>query len=758
MRSAIEATAPPSADAAPRLRDVSVELTAEPESRRQRPPFRPGLVARQRLVSRLAARDVPLALVVGPAGYGKTTALAEWAEQDERPFAWLTLDRGDDDPDRLLASIAFALDEIEPVGREIFAALSGRRAVRADVLCRRLARSIAGRRRPFVLVLDDAHLVGARPAFAVIEALIDHVPPGSQLALASRTEPELLPVGRLRAHRRLVELRPRDLAMTRAEAALLLRDLGLATGDVDVLVERTEGWPAGLYLAALSVRDQPDRDRALARFAGDDRLVADYLRDELLAGLSRDRVRFLTRTSVLEDLSGPQCDAALSRLGSGSTLRELARSNAMVVPLDRTDGRYRYHGLFADMLRAELRRLEPEREMEVHRRASAWHARSGDVERAIHHAIAGADVPMAGDLLWEVAGDYVLSGRHRTIRRWLDRFSPEQIARHAPLALTAATSELATGDRDLLEHWCEAAERGLAAGEADTAADAAVAMLMRAVVARDGVARMGRDAGVASERLGNDATWQGLCALLQGVARHLTGDRAGARSQLEEGARGAAVAAPVVQVLCLSQLGVLALEEDDTDTAEMAMSRARGQIERARLADYPMCALAFAASALERAERGRVDEARGDMRDGLRLLAALGDFTPWYEAEARVLLARAALRLSDVARARTLLAEASRIARHAPDAVVLSEWLAAAWARADSFAAGGIRGPSSLTTAELRVLRVLPTHLSFREIAGSLHVSANTIKTQAHSVYRKLDASSRNEAVQNARRIGLLDA
>jgi LuxR family maltose regulon positive regulatory protein len=146
------------------------------------------------------------------------------------------------------------------------------------------------------------------------------------------------------------------------------------------------------------------------------------------------------------------------------------------------------------------------------------------------------------------------------------------------------------------------------------------------------------------------------------------------------------------------------------------------------------------------------------MREGLRLLAALGDFTPWYEAEARVLLARAALRLSDVARARTLLAEASRIARHVPDAIVLSEWLAAAWASADSFADGAIRGPSSLTTAELRVLRLLPTHLSFREIAASLHVSANTIKTQAHAVYRKLNASSRNEAVQSARRIGLLDA
>src|SRR5258705_115199 len=162
--------------------------------------------------------------------------------------------------------------------------------------------------------------------------------------------------GRVRAHGRLVELRSRALVMTRGEAAVLLTGLGLRSGDVAMLVQRTEGWPAGLYLAALSLQDQPDRERALARFAGDDRLVADYLRDELLAELPRDRLSFLTRTSVLDDLSGPLCDAVLARPGSGGTLRELSRSKLLLGPLDRADDRYRYHGLFAQMLRAELRR------------------------------------------------------------------------------------------------------------------------------------------------------------------------------------------------------------------------------------------------------------------------------------------------------------------------------------------------------------------------------------------------------------------
>src|SRR4051812_23751111 len=340
MRPATEATVPrDAADVAQtsrRLRRASAQVIAGPERPRLRPRFRPGLVPRERLVARLAGvRDVPLVLLVAPAGYGKTTALGQWADHDERPFAWLTLQADDDDPVRLLSSIAFSLDEIEPVGREMCAALSGRPAGSAELLWQRLAWSLDRRRRSFVLVLDDAQLVRAPAVFAAVEMLVDHLPPGSQVALASRTEPELLPVGRLRAHRRLVELRAADLAMTHDEAAALLHGVDLAPGDVETLVARTEGWPAGLYLAALSVRDEPDPHRALQRFAGDDRLVADYLREELLADLPRDRLSFLTRTSVLGDLSGALCDEVLAGAGSGDTLRELARSDVMFVPLDR---------------------------------------------------------------------------------------------------------------------------------------------------------------------------------------------------------------------------------------------------------------------------------------------------------------------------------------------------------------------------------------------------------------------------------------
>jgi LuxR family maltose regulon positive regulatory protein len=717
-------------------------------------------VARPRLVARLsAARDASLVLAVAPAGYGKTTALAEWAEQDDRPFAWIAASQLGRDAAGVVAALAHALDDIEPVAREVFGP-SSRRPEPGGLLVQRLARALAARRRPFVLVLDDAHeLAGAPGAWAALDVVVDHLPAGAQIAIASRIEPDGLPVARLRAQRRLVELRPRDLAMTRAEAHALLTDLGLRPGDVALLLERTEGWPAGLCLAALALREQPDRVRALARFAGDDSFVADYVRDEVLAGLSRERLSFLTRTSVLEDLSGPLCDAVLARAGSGGTLRELARSNVLLVPLDRTDGRYRYHGLFAEMLQAELRRIEPEYETRAHRRASAWHAARGDDERAIRHATAAGDVPTAARMLWRIAPDRLMNGNRAVVRRGLEGFTAEQIAAEPALALTAAAEALLEGDCDRVRHWCTAAERAAARNPSGAVPGAGAAIpALCAAGTQGGVSEVAAAAEAAEAAAGADARWRSLSLLVRGVAGDLAGDREAAEAHLERAAREAAVAAPAIQVLSLAQLGIMALDEEDAAAGEIWVGRARRQVERVGLRDVPLCALVFAASALDHALQGRVDQAQGDLRHATWLLAQVVGFAPWYEAETRVVLARAALRLGDVVGGRTLLAEASRLAGRVPGAPVLDTWLHATWDRAASFSAAAILGPSALTTAELRVLSLLPTHLSFREIAGRLHVSANTVKTQAHAVYRKLDASSRTEAVARARDVGLLDA
>jgi LuxR family transcriptional regulator, maltose regulon positive regulatory protein len=643
--------------------------------------------------------------------------LSEWAEHDPRPFRWIRLD-----------------------------ALAG------------LADEVAAAEHPFVLVLDDVHTLRGADASRLLEAVVEAMPPGSQLALATRSEPPLA-VGRLRAHRKVVELRTADLAMRRSEAAALLDRAGLRLvgGDLDTLLRRTEGWPAVLYLAALSLRAQPDRRAAVERFAGDDRLVADYVRDELLAPLSPGRMAFLARTSVLDTLSAPVCDAVLDSTGSGATLADLARSNVMLVSLDRSGEWYRHHGLFADVLRAGLRRAEPELEPELHRRASAWYAGRGDAHSAIRHAVAAGDVRAAADLLWSHAAEGIAHGGNDIVRRLLEEFTDEQIAACAPLALVAAASWLAAGDRGQVERWTTEACRSLARGAGEASgSQRAAATILRASLARDGLSRMGADAARASRVEPEHNPWRSTGRWLEGVAHHLTGRREDARAPLEEGGRGGAAAAPNIQALCLAQLALLVIEDEDWDQAAVLIARARSQLKACGLERYPTIALVCAVSAHVRAQRGMVEDAREDALRSAGLLRRLADFAPWYDAETRIVLARAALRLGDLMVARTLLAEAAHSLRELPDSTTLRAWLEEMRAGLDAATRSACE-TCALTTAELRVLRLLPTHLSFPAIASRLYVSPNTVKTHARAVYRKLDASSRGEAVARASAAGLLD-
>jgi LuxR family maltose regulon positive regulatory protein len=312
---------------------IALALHAVPDELGWRRPLPPGLVGRPRLVRPLAAApDAGVAVVVAPAGYGKTTLLRQWEETDPRPFEWV-------DP--------------------------------AD------AAQLDAPSSPSVRVLDDLHLHGPG-TLRDVARLVRRPAPGCLLVLASRTAPRL-PVGRLRAEGALVELGTAQLAMTEPEAARVLRQAGLVAGPdvIATLTRRAEGWPAGLVLAARSLREERDIGAAAARFAGDDRLVADYLREEVLSHLSLEELDFVALTSPLGDLSGPLCDAVLERHGCGRVLCDLARSGLLLAPLDPCDERFRYHPLLADMLRSELRRADPERELEVHRRAGVWHEQQG---------------------------------------------------------------------------------------------------------------------------------------------------------------------------------------------------------------------------------------------------------------------------------------------------------------------------------------------------------------------------------------------
>ncbi len=725
----------PTARAAGLLRSRPVPIYAPETDERallelnSRPLFPAEFVRRPALVGRLmASGNVALALVIAPPGYGKTSLLSEWADCDQRPFVWLGFGATD------------AVADLD------------------DVLAELLSPHVIDG-HGLVAVLDDAHAVPADTLRVVIEALFRALPSGSIVAVASRTEP-VLPTGRLRAHRMVIEIRHGDLALGLPEAALLVRQSGseLSLAVVEQLVERTEGWPAALYLASLSLLERNDAPGSAAPFRGDHHLVMEYLRDEVLSVLPPELTGFLARSSILDELSGPVCDVVLQLPGSAQRLAALGRTTQLLEPIDPARHRYRWHPLFRDCMLGELRRLEPELEPELHLRASVFHAEHGNIEAAIDHACAARDAERAGELLAGSIAAHLAGGRSDQVRRWVGAFSREQIAASGTLAMCAAHGCLTAGDLIDSQHWASTAAASVQRGGTDVQLrliEAGLAVL-EAATARMGVGGIDRATARAYGLEPEGSQWRPICVYLNGVAEHLAGDSVVAARTLESAADLGGSEAPGLGVLCLAQRAMIAIEQHDWTLAEELVDRAGDTIIEHRLDHDPMSALVYAAMAAVRAKQGRVDEAKRDLRQGIELMALLGDFLAWYGAQASLLLAHAALWLADIVGARTLLAQASRLARKVPDAVIFERWFTEAWAHMDTLAETSLAGPSSLTIAELRVLRFLPSYRSFREIAELLGVSANTVKSQAHAVYRKLGAASRSEAVARASEAGLL--
>jgi LuxR family transcriptional regulator, maltose regulon positive regulatory protein len=699
-----------------------------------------------------AEPEASVATVVAPAGYGKTTVLSEWDEFDDRPFAWLTLDDRDNDPGLLTASVANALRDVTTVQDDVFEALSVPRPSVPAVVSRLMRPGATD----YVLVLDDVQCLDTPEALDAVTRIAQQVPAGCQVALGSRSTPPI-PVARMRANRNLVELATDDLAMTRAEAGQLLQGVGLTFSDADVvkLVNRTEGWPAALYLAALTLAGSDDLEPAVDRFTGDDRIVADYVRDEFLSSLAPDDLDFLTRSSVLDELSGEACDTVLELEGSAERVVRLANSNLLLVPLDRRNESFRCHQLLREMLHGELRKQGARVERDLHRRASEWFMQVGDLDRGITHAIDSGDADRSGDLMFDHIGIYAARGREETIRRWIDRFPPDRIAESPTLSLALASSNLSHGDGAQVDHWTAVAVQGLEGSERpDRQLLEAAAGIIRATgVTMDGAAQMGETAAAAYALLPQDSVWCSVSRMIEGISSYFMGDRDSARLLLEEGARRGLVSAPHIHQICLAQLALLALDDDAASEAFDLMALARSGIERFGTDEYPTSAVVYAVSALVRARNGQAREADADIKQAGRLLGMLSDFTAWEEGETRIVLARAHLLLDDVGEARTQLADAEPHLRRMPDAIVLEEWSREVREQAQAAPAQG-RWP--LTAAELRLLHYLPTHLSFREIADELIVSNNTVKSQAQSIYRKLGVSSRREAVACAEAAGLV--
>jgi len=724
----------------------------------RRPELRPGVVPRPKLAARLPRSDATVALVVAPPGYGKTTLVSEMTTAAERPFAWVTITEEDNDPSALLAYVALALDSVEPLDRRTFSALAMSQADLASIRLPRLGNVLANRSLPFLLVLDDVHLVHDPRSIELIEVLADDMPPGSHLVLAGRSDPPFS-FSRMRANGGLLRIGVEELAMSEDEAGVLLEqaEVQVDRPALESLVLRTEGWPAGLYLAAIALRESPDPTASAERFAGDDRVVADYLHDEALRAFPNRLRDFMIRSSVLDRLSARVCDAVLESTDSAQRLDELESSNLFLVPLDRRGEWYRYHHLFRDMLQGELHGLDPTIETALNTRASVWWEQHGDIDGALSHARATGDIDRMAALIWRHAPMYLSRGRTATVTRWLEPFSPDEVAAHPPLALAAAWWSLTAGDTRSIAYWASLAERGDGEVLPDGTPVRSAVLLLHALGGTKGLTRARDDAALAYELDRADSPFRPMARFVEGSALRLLGEPQLARARLEDGAHLSGVLHPAVHVHCLAHLALLAIEDGATSEAASLVDQAMREIDRYVLGERPAMALVYAAAAFSHARQGKTTEARSASKHGLWLLEKLTGIGAGLIADAGLSLARATLLLGDVNTTRMLVRESHRILARYPDAGVLPERLREVERMTDASTVPVGLAATPLTPAEMRVLRYLPTHLSFEAIAEELIVSRNTVKTQAIAAYRKLGVSSRAEAVEQARDLGLLD-
>ncbi len=728
------------------------------ESKLHPPPARPGIVARTGLVERLLAADtVPVVGVVAPAGYGKTTLLAQWAQRTAHRVGWVSVDRRDNDPAVLLTYVAVALDRVEPIDPRVVRGLAGPGASIVGAVDR-LAAAMVAMTGPVALVLDHLELLENQECLDAVAELAARLPADAQLLVASRARPPL-PVAVLRAQGRVVELGVEDLAMDHQEARALLEGAGVGLDDAEVeeLVLRTEGWPVGLYLAALAHKAGGPPRHAWAGFTGDDRFMADYLWSELLGQLPPERVTFLTRTAVLERMGGPLCDAVLDTTGSSAVLAWLEGSNLLLVPLDRQRRWYRYHHLFHELLRTELGRREPELIPELHRRAASWCEANGLLESAIDHAQAAGDTDRVARLVWKLALPAYGAGRVDTTRRWFGWFEDQGLlGRYRSVAVLGAWLQALVGEPVAAERWADAAEHGPAAGTLpDGSTGQSYLALLRALLCRDGVDRMRADTQAALAELEPGSQWRPTAQLLEGIGSLLAGQADQADVILAHAAEVATEAhALPAAAIALAERSLVAMHQQDWMKAATLAEQASDVVRTGGLDGYVASALVHAATARVAVHQGEVRQAQGQLARATRLRPLLTYALPYFAVQTLVELGRVCLALDDTAGARVVLRHAREVLRRRPNLGILPGQADELWSKL-VISRGGTAGVSSLTRAELRLLPLLSTHLNFAEIGERLYLSPHTIKTQAMSVYRKLGASSRSQAVQRAQQLGL---
>ena len=721
------------------------------------PRPRPGAVSRARLIEAARSSGCRVVAVTAPAGYGKSTFLAQWAAAEDRRVGWVSLDRFDDDPAIMLASLAAAYSRVDPGCTDLVADMQGLGEGLLGRAVPRLASALRAGPAPFVLMLDDLHELQSPACHDVLDLVISAIPPGSQLAAASRFEQPHLP--RLRAAGDVLEFGAGDLALDAAGAQQIFAhaQVSITRELAATVTERTEGWPAGLYLAAVIARENNGQVRTVT---GDDRYVADYLYREALSHQPEDYQRFLRRTAVLDQLHGPLCDAVAGSSASAGYLRRLEATSLFVISLDSRREWYRYHALFREFLLGELRRTEPGIIATLHQRAADWYEANGSPALALEHLLQTTDWDRSVRLTARLTVPAYQSGQLSTVLRWHAAIGDANIERYPPLAVLRCWMAMVTGDTTTGLRWAAFVDTatfdgvsvdGMASFESHRA-------LLRAGMSAAGPEQMMADAAFALAREPPWSRYRDIGLWLLAEANLLAGHLDEACALFAETSATAATMKNFDNIpLPESQLAWLAMDRGEWQEAAGRLELALATIDENRLHDYRFSFTAFTAAARLSLHHGETKQARRQLARAMRARPSATYLLPYHAVRLRLQLAKVCLAIAEPVAARFLLREIDDILHHRPAlGTLISEVEEFRRVLASSTTAPSGRVP--LTPAELRLLPLLQTHLTASRIAERLAISTRTVYAETQSIYRKLGVSSRNDAVQKATTLGLLGA
>jgi ATP/maltotriose-dependent transcriptional regulator MalT len=734
------------------------------------PRLREGHVPRPDLVEQLRqGLHRRLTLVEAPAGSGKTTLLVEWraAESGHVPFAWLSLDSGDNDPVRFWTYVAAALRRVGvEIPKSVDSALAAPAVSAKELGLPELFNVLAASSTAIVVVLDDYHVIQEPEIHDGVAFFLERSPPGIHLVIASRAAPPI-GVARLRVRGELGEVPEDELRFDRSGVGVLLNDrlrLQLGENELDLLFERTEGWVAGLYLAGLSLRSRADGAEFVASFSGEQRHLADYLLEEVLSGQPAELRTFLLQTSILDRFSAPLCDAVTETAGSHERLDELERSNMFLIPLDSRRQWFRYHGLFQDLLRRELAREQNDESIRVlHDRAAGWLAENKGIDDAIKHYLAAENEAAASDLIARNWNLFLQHGEVVTASGWLNRLRKELVLSSPQLCLARGWLSLDVGNLALAQHWLEAATKASSDDaapfyEGGSSVASGIAMLRATLAHHMGDLETSREnAEFAVEMEGDSGSpWLAVALTTLGCARYWHGDSEGSSHALVSAVQTARTGTNNLAVLrALGMLAVAAADSGNLADGERWIALGSDLAEQENLSEYWMGALVHAAN-------GRLAEGTGDFalaRTHLERAVTLARRGVARPELVYSLHALAPVRAStgDPDGARGALREAKRTLAECPAPAALAHLVADTERRLRGKAAHATATPEDeLSARELEVLRLLPSQMSFREIGNALYVSHNTVKTHVRRIYRKLGADTRAEAVARARELRLI--